>query len=207
MGVPVLEIDIHDLKGIKVGDWVESACLKGYFKVCSIKHCYRDGKDIGYILLLKKAFTPKMKFSFTTEKCHVAWCEKLGDGKVCEIEQLLSENPEKKKKFDEMPPIFPCMQNLYFLDIDKGRLESFKDKLKFLPKYFTLKQFDDFVRQSGFNDCIKTSSDDPENAVTLTIYTQEWMVDSDKNMLFCNPQTGNKWGTLAKLDAEEWSDF
>ena len=94
-----------------------------------------------------------------------------------------------------------------FLDIDKGRLESFKDKLKFLPKYFTLKQFDDFVRQSGFNDCIKTSSDDPENAVTLTIYTQEWMVDSDKNMLFCNPQTGNKWGTLAKLDAEEWSDF
>lgn len=93
------------------------------------------------------------------------------------------------------------------MDIDKGRLESFKDKLKFLPKYFTLKQFDDFVRQSGFDDCIKTSSDDPENAVTLTIYTQEWMVDSDKNMLFCNPQTGNKWGTLAKLDAEEWCDF
>lgn len=121
MGVPVLEIDIHDLKGIKVGDWVESAYLKGYFKVCSIKHCYRDGKDVGYILLLKKAFTPKMKFSFTTEKCHVAWCEKLGDGKVCEIEQLLSENPEKKKKFDEFRRFsLACRTCIFWISIKDG---------------------------------------------------------------------------------------
>lgn len=29
------EIDLQDLKGIKVGDWVESSCLKWYFKVYS----------------------------------------------------------------------------------------------------------------------------------------------------------------------------
>ena len=52
---------------------------------------------------------------------------------------------------------------------------------------------------------IKTLSDDPKNAVTLTIYSQEWIVDSNRNMLFCNPQIGNMWGKLAKLDAEAWN--
>ena len=39
----------------------------------------------------------------------------------------------------------------------------------------------------------------------LAVYTQEWMVDSCKQMLYCNPQIGNMWGKLAKLDAEEWN--
>ena len=29
------EIDLQDRKGIKIGDWVENSCLKGYFKVYS----------------------------------------------------------------------------------------------------------------------------------------------------------------------------
>lgn len=37
------EIDLQDLKGIKVGDWVESSCLKWYFKVYRIRRSYRDG--------------------------------------------------------------------------------------------------------------------------------------------------------------------
>ena len=54
---------------------------------------------------------------------------------------------------------------------------------------------------------IRSDSPDPKNAVTISIYTQEWMVDANKNMLFCDPRIGNVWGTLAKLDAEKWSDF
>lgn len=41
-----MEIDVQNLKGIQVGDWVESSCLKGYFQVWQIRHCYRDAKDI-----------------------------------------------------------------------------------------------------------------------------------------------------------------
>lgn len=202
-----MEFDVHDLKGIKLGDWVESSCLKGYFKVCQIRHGYRDGKDIGYILLLKKALTPTMKFSFTTEKCHVVWCKKSDGNQVRDIEQLLNENPVKKRKFDELPPLFPCIQNLYFLQIEKEQTEIFKETLKDLPRYFTQNQFDAFVKQAGWQKYIKADSNDPKNAITLTIYTQEWIVDSNKNMLFCNPQIGNLWGTLAKLDADEWNDF
>lgn len=193
-----------ELKGIKAGDWVESAYVKGYFKVSDIKRGYRDGKDIGCILLLKKAFTPAMKFSFATEKCHVAWCQKSAESKVCEIERLLNENPAKKKKFDELPPLFPCIQNLYFLDIEKEQLESFREKLKGLPRYFTKEQFDIFVQQAGLKKYLKSDSPDPKNAITFSIYTQEWIVDSNKNMLFCNPQIGNVWGMLAKLDVEKW---
>lgn len=202
-----MEIDVYDLKGIKVGDWVESVYLKGYFKVYQIKPCYRDGKDVGYVLLLKKAVTPKMKFSFATEKCHVAWCKTLDESKIREIELLLDENPTKKKKFDELPPLFPCIQNLYFLGIEKEQLESFRKKLKDLPRYFTKEQFDNFFKQAGLKKYIKSDSPDPKNAITFSICTQEWIVDSNKNMLFCNPQIGNVWGTLAKLDVEKWSDY
>lgn len=202
-----MEMNLHDLKGIKVGDWVESSYLKGYFQVCQIQPCYREGKDCGYILLLKKVLTPTMKFSFTTEKCHVAWCQKLSEIQIREIELLLNGSPTKKKKFDEMPLLFPCIPNLYFLDIKKEQIESYKEKLKGLPHYFTQEQFDHFVKQIGLQKYMKENSDNPKNAVTLTIYPQEWLVDLNKNNLFCNPQIGSAWGTLARLDAKEWSGF
>lgn len=207
MEVMSVQMDYNDMKGIKVGDWVESVYVKGYFKVCDIKQSYRGGKDIGFILLLKKAFTPTMKFSFATEKCHIAWCEKLSEGKVSEIERLLNGNLTKKKKFDGMPSLFPCIQELFFLDIKKEQIESFREKLKGLQRYFTKEQFDGFVEQAGLKKYIKLDSLDPKNTITLSIYTQEWIVDSKKNMLFCNPQIGNSWGSLAKLDVEKWSDY
>ena len=85
--------------------------------------------------------------------------------------------------------------------------DSFREKLKELPRYFTKEHFDSFLSQAGWQPYIKSSSEDPKNAVMLAVYTQEWMVDSRKQMLYCNPQIGNLYGTLAKLDAEEWSDF
>ena len=58
---------------MKIGDRIESSYLKGYFKVYDIKRGYRDGKDTGNILLLKKAFTGAMKFSFSAEKDGFLW--------------------------------------------------------------------------------------------------------------------------------------
>lgn len=202
-----MRTDFDDLKGIKIGDWIESVYLKGYFKVHQIKHCYRDGKDIGYILLLKKAFASTMKFSFATEKCHVAWCEKLEESKVHEIELLFKENPIKNKKFNELPSLFPCIQTLFFLDIQKDQIEKFREKLKGLPRYFTKEQFEHFIQQIDLRQHIKSNPIDPKSAITLTIFTQEWIVDSHKNMLFCNPQIGSVWGKLAKLDSDEWNDY
>lgn len=86
-----MDIDVNETKGLKIGDWIESSYLKGYFKVYGIKRGYRDGKDTGNILLLKKAFTGAMKFSFSAEKCHVTWCEKLSKSKAGEIEKLLKQ--------------------------------------------------------------------------------------------------------------------
>lgn len=202
-----MDIDVNETKGLSVGDLIESSHVKGYFEVYGIRRGYRDGKDIGNILLLKKAFTMAMKFSFSTEKCHVAWCEKLSESKAREIEALLNSNPSKRKKFDEMPPLFPCIQNMYFLNIEETDAQNVRETLKNLPRYFTIEQFDDFIRSSGLKEHIDPHPEDPKSALTLTIYTQEWMVDGDMNMLFCNPVVGNMWGKLAKLDDKEWSDY
>ena len=120
---------------MKIGDRIESSYLKGYFKVYDIKRGYRDGKDTGNILLLKKAFTGAMKFSFSAEKCHVTRCEKLSESKAGEIEKLLNANPSKRKKSDEMPPLFPCIQNMYFLNVGKTQAENVGETLKALPRY------------------------------------------------------------------------
>ncbi len=87
------------------------------------------------------------------------------------------------------------------------KVRHFLGCISSLPRYFTKEQFDSFVRQEELQKYIRAESKDPENAVTLSIFTQEWIVDRNHKMLFCNPQIGNVWGTLAKLDAEEWSDF
>lgn len=202
-----MNIDLYNLKNINVGDWVESSYLKGYFRVEKIKTNYRNKEDKGYLLLLKKAFTPNMRFSFSMEKCHVAWCHKLSDSKVQEIEKIFEENSNKKLKFEKLLPLYPCIQEIMFLEIDIKQINYFNKKLLILPKYFTKKQFNDFLKQENIFDYVKETSSNPKSAITLTIYTQEWMIDRNGNVLYCNPQIGNMWGKLAKLDDEKYSDF
>lgn len=66
------------------------------------------------------------------------------------------------------------------MDIKKEQIESFREKLNDLPRYFTKEQFDGFVKQAEFTKYIKLDSPDPKNAILLSIYTQEWIVDSKK---------------------------
>ena len=43
--------------------------------------------------------------------------------------------PVEKEKFDEMPPLFPCIQNMYFLNVGKTQAENVGETLKALPRY------------------------------------------------------------------------
>ncbi len=36
-----------------------------------------------------------------------------------------------------MPLLFPCIKESFFLDIKKEQIESFREKLNDLPRYFT----------------------------------------------------------------------
>ena len=77
-----------------------------------------------------------MKFSFSIEKCHAAWCQKLDNLKVEEILTVFKNNPVKKDKFEKLPLLIPCIQEMYFLDIDINQIDSLKKKLEYLPKFF-----------------------------------------------------------------------
>ena len=113
---------------------------------------------------------------------------------------LLEKNAEAHPKYQEK-------HGDWLLDIGAGQIDAFREQLKGLPRYFTREQFDSFIEQADLRKYIKSNSTDPKNAITLTIYTQEWIIDSKGKSLYCNPQVGNMWGKLAKLDAAEWSDF
>lgn len=72
-----------------------------------------------------------MKFPFATEKCHIAWCKKLSESRVSEIEKLLNGNLTKCRCFSLV------LKSRFFLDIKKEQIESFREKLNDLPRYFT----------------------------------------------------------------------
>ena len=148
-----------------------------------------------------------MKFLFSIEKCHAAWCQKLDNLKVEEILTLFKNNPLKKDKFQKLPLLIPCIQEMYFLDIDINKIDSLKKKLEYLPKYFSKDQFNTFIKETHILDYIVSSPTDPKSLLQLTINTQEWMIDKDGNQLFCNPLIGNLWGKAAKLDDTIWNDF
>ncbi|MDE6059407.1 MAG: hypothetical protein K2G44_05130 [Clostridia bacterium] len=202
-----MEIDVFDLKGIEVGNWIESEYFKGYFRVDYIKECYRERNPIGYQLFLRKGFTPKMKFMVDTKMCHVGWCKKVSEEKLLEIENFFAENPDKKQKFDNLPPLYPCYPHNYFLNITEEQVKEYEAKLKDLPKYFTINKFNKFVEQIGLRKFMRNNSKDPKNAIMLTICSEDWTVDSDKNRLYCNPHIGNAYGKLAMLNLEEYNEF
>lgn len=133
--------------------------------------------------------------------------EKVSIDKIKEMEELFAASPSKKKKFDELAPVFPCLQEMMFLDIESSEIDFFRMKLERLPKYFTKDQFDKFIKEENIVDHIKTYVDKPKLGITLTIYSQEWMVDKNGNILYCNPQIGNTRGKLAELDDNKWCDF
>ena len=91
-------MDLLDRKGISVGDWVVSSQMAGFWLVTDIRMSYFDRKENGYVLLLKKGFTAKMKFRNGTDWCHVFWCEKASPEKLEEIETLFRENPAKQRQ-------------------------------------------------------------------------------------------------------------
>lgn len=192
---------------ISAGDYVYSIYLKGYFKVYKIKPCFRDGSYEGNLLLLKKILTKSMKFSISTDKCHADLCAKVGASELAEIERLLDANPGKRKKIDSMPPLFPCLQEHYFLDMAPDDVVLAEEKIKHLPKYFSKRQFEDFLNKVGLSKHIKANPASPKDSYILSVYTQQWMVDGERNYLYCNPQIGKTWGKLAKLNVDEFDDF
>ena len=72
-----MALDLYDLKEIKKGDRVQSAYLKGYFRVEDIKNSYRDGLYKRNLLILKKSIFIKYEILIFNRKVSCCMVSKI----------------------------------------------------------------------------------------------------------------------------------
>ena len=141
----------HD--ALQVGDWV-TQYASGFWQVERLLPKYADddyqgeatswkkGDLLGKWALLRKAFTPKMKFRLDFDVADARWCKPVSAETRAEIDAYFAAHPKEEAKFrstprQDRPTVLPV--NLHPLtDDDAARLES---ALTALPERFTQAQF------------------------------------------------------------------
>ena len=180
---------MEQVDGIKIGDWV-TTCYAGYWQVVDIKPAYFYKKFTNMLFVIKKGFTPKMKFSVILKYCATTWCNKVSDEKLREIQKYFASNQDKKQIFDtyDKPVIGECMS--WTVNLTEDMAKEFSSSLKELPEYFTIGQFNRYVEKIGLRKYMKGAAS--QGRYRLWIKTYSWLVDKDLNGLFFAPEIISK---------------
>lgn len=163
---------------IKIGDWV-TCYYSGYWQVIDIKHNYVSSEISDLLVIVKKGFTQKMKFNVSLKYCDIRWCKKTDDDKLVEIVNYFNENPRKKQEFDTYNgPLYGITKG-WLIDLTEEEVKIYSDKLRALPKYFSISKFNRFVEEIGLRKYMFQSSNKAK--YMLTIVTYPWLIDERKN--------------------------
>ncbi len=176
---------------INIGDFVTQYSA-GYWQVIDIKVKiasddytssdgrikWRKGDNIGWWVLMKKAFTPKMKPRIDFECVDSAWVRPVSAEVLCEIEKFFEENPDYKVKFDNAPPKFrPTVTNCW-LDLPSEDEEKFREMMSSLPAEFTMDEFWRIFKK------YKKYISKPHTRYLLNFLTHDWMLDKKCNRIY-----------------------
>lgn len=182
------------LTSIRVGDWVTQYSA-GYWKVINIYPKFADkdynyngfswkkGDRIGDWVVLKKAFTPKMKPSNMCECVDAQWCKPVPNDIAHSIESAFAENPKAKSKFENAPSIpNPCIASDWMALTDE-QAESFSEHIKNLPDRFTSEEF--WAYSSNYRKNIV----DPSNAThILYVFSHLWEINDKFEPFYFGPE-------------------
>ena len=171
------------LTSIRIGDWVTQYSA-GYWMVVNIFPKYADndyssngnfwkkGDRLGDWVVLKKAFTPKMKPSNACEFVDAQWCQPVSRDIVDLIATTFEENPKAKVKFENAPSMpSPSVANTWMVFTDE-EAELFSEHIKNLPERFTVQEF--WAWSASYSEYIV----DPSKAThILNLFSFLWEID------------------------------
>ena len=174
-----------------VGDWVTQYSA-GYWKVVAIydKYAdeddwhtpptYRKGDHISYWVVLKKGFTPKMKWSNACECVDGYWCAPVSPEEKAAIEQSFESEPAKAKRF-EAATSEPRLgiQNCW-ITLPKERIPQLEEELATLPPRFTGKQL-----QEVLDRVPDLAVDVPPSTVLLNLLLHPYELDESLEFIYC----------------------
>ena len=181
---------------LKIGDWVKQY-RAGYWQIVDIKPKYAEedvnnenlkckkGDLIGSWALLKKGFTPKMKFRVDSDYCDAAWCKPVNEAELTAINEYFTSHPKDAEKFaaKTFEPR-PAISTLW-LELPKTEKARFEEVVASLPEKFTKKQFCEIFEEKGLLKCVSKPS--PSVNATLQMNHLLWELDENFDCIYRNP--------------------
>ena len=179
----------HLDNNIFVGDFV-CAYGTGYWQLIDIKPKiafndyngegiqWKKGDNLGYWVILKKAFTDKMKprIYFSCEDSR--WLNPVSKEKLLEIEKYFVEHPEYKERFDNAElKLLPDITNVW-LDLPEEKELEFRECLAKLPSQYTMDELWNIATE------YKAYVSRPPTKYLLNLLSYPWNLDSEANLLY-----------------------
>ena len=179
---------------IQIGDWVTQYSA-GFWMVTDIKPKYAEedihdnrmnykkGDLIGSWILMKKGFTPKMKFRLDSECCDSGWCKPVSPEIRSQIDQYFAEHPKDYEKFCNRPYIDRPAVCPAWINLVDDQVEAFKKNVQLLPETFTRKEAMAVFEKHGLMGCF---SRPPANYIFVCKHTL-WELDENFDPIFKEP--------------------
>ncbi len=182
---------------LKIGDWVKQYCA-GYWQIIDIKPKYAEedvdnenlkckkGDLIGSWALMKKGFTPKMKFRVDSDCCDARWCVPVSEAELGAINEYFATHPKDAEKFEKKPfEPRPAIATLW-LEIPEEKQTDMEAAIRELPESFTEKQLRDCLKEKGLCECVSK----PSQSVNATLQCDHffWELDENFDCIYRNPR-------------------
>ena len=180
-----------NLGNISIGDFV-TAYGTGYWQLIDIKPKiafddynsesvrWKKGDKLGHWVILKKAFTDKMKprIYFSCEDSR--WIKPVSDDILSLINKYFDEHPDYKHKFDSAEvKLLPDIMNVW-IDLPKEDEADFRRCLATLPEKFSKDCFLNTINH------YKNYITKPPSAYLLNLLFFSWDVDKNGDLLYSN---------------------
>lgn len=174
---------------IKIGDFVTS-CEAGYWQLIDIKpkiadedySCgtvkWKKGDVIGQWVILKKAFTPKMKPQIDFSYVDASWLKPLSQDVLTGIQAYFTENPDYKHKFENAEiKLRPVITNCW-INLTESEVVELQALIEKLPAQFTIDEF--WKKAKKFKKNIVS----PPTSHLLNFTTYPWNMDKKANLIY-----------------------
>lgn len=174
---------------IKIGDFVTS-CDAGYWQFISIKSKiatedydgetakWKKGELIGQWVILKKAFTPKMKPRIDFAYVDSSWLRPISENILKEIEHYFAGHPDYKAKFDSAEVVLRPMITNCWLDLPEDKEDAFKACLEKLPSHYTMDEFWKTAKK------YKEYAAKPPAGYLLNFSTYPWEINEKAELIY-----------------------
>ena len=178
----------------KVGDWV-TQYSKGYWKIIGVlpkyadmdydnePYHYRFGDQIGTWVLMKKGFTPKMKFRLDSDFCDGYWCKPVSSTEQDQIDEYFHSHPADLERFQRYEFVEHPMISSLWMNLTDNQEKELNEVINSLPARFTMESFMNEIKRRNLGHIICN----PPASHIMNLFSLPWELDEQKRLLYKDP--------------------